>query len=298
MSGGYAGTDPGWSNSIRSHTGVTVDGVEPARIGEVPAVHRFGEMSKWVMAWAEDVYPDVKMARGLLLTDAYLLDVYHLESPRPRAFQWLAQTLGHAVPDHPVDWAQTRHLLGSLYDLERESSRVVGADPWAVTVLQETAGADRRWSGLGDAWFEKPVGVRLHMMGESGTLAYTALGPATAGEVNRLQEGAEEPGGLTVVAARNKARTTFIAVHEPFVDHPKLLEARLLARGDDMALIEVRHDAQRRDWIAVSWAEDAGTTRTLSHEGNTIEFRGHALLRFAADSSVRSEGGLVALAVP
>ena len=36
VSAGYAGTDPGWSNSIRSHASVLVDGLEPARVGELP----------------------------------------------------------------------------------------------------------------------------------------------------------------------------------------------------------------------------------------------------------------------
>ncbi len=228
----YSGVDPGYSNSSRSHSIVRVDFAEPRTIGEVPTANSFGKIAKYAAGFAEGVFPDVKQSRSLVLTREYLLDVSALSSPRPRHYQWIIQAIGRACPDDPTAWTPSRDLRGSLFDLANERSLVTGGD-WAVTVTQSSGGAHRKYSGLGDRWFDRRIGVKTTVLGESGTTAYVADAPVVQDSSGKWQGrdrfayGEDEPAATTIVANRRAKSTVFVALHEPFQDFPKLHEAGL-----------------------------------------------------------------------
>jgi hypothetical protein len=282
VSAGYAGTDPGWSGSIRSHCSVMVDNQEPGRTDDVQVRRAFNETVKFVSIRSDEVYPGVDQERALLLTGEYLLDVFSLRSDRPRSYLWLAHTLGRACPDNPSQWAPTSQLLGSVYDLARERSYVAGDKPWAVTAVQRSCGADRDFSGLGERWFQRRVGVRMTMLGEEGTVAYTALGPVRPGRQDRLNHGNIEPGAPTFAAARSKPATMFVALHEPFEDTHRLDYVGQLARTDDAVAVHVRGDGID-DRILVRLGDRSGEKITLTGNGETFTFADHAHIRVGRD---------------
>ncbi|MFP4140059.1 MAG: hypothetical protein ACLFVY_05805 [Phycisphaerae bacterium] len=291
VSGGYAGTDAGWSNSVRSHNGVMVDNREPRSIGIIPSPRRdFNKHVKFVAARGKGVYPDVDMTRALMLTGEYLFDVYALKSDRPRSYLWSAHTLGHLCPQRPTDWAKTRQLIGSVFDLTGERSYTPGEKQWTVTAYQTSAGAPRH-SGLGESWFKRRVGVRMTMLGEKGTTAYTAIAPATAGAKFRIRRSADEPGGASILAHRTAKQTMFVAVHEPYEDTHRIRDIQRIARTDDAVAVAIRGDGWT-DILAVRIGDDADELIELKRGPYRLSFRNYAYVRMTP-SKLSATGGLV-----
>jgi hypothetical protein len=291
VSGGYAGTDAGWSNSVRSHCGVMVDNREPRSIGIIPSPRRdFNRHVKFVAARGRDIYPDVDMTRSLMLTGEYLFDVFALKSDRPRSYLWSAHTLGHLCPDRPADWARTRQLIGSVFDLTGERSYTPGREQWTVTAYQTSAGAPRH-GGFPESWFDRRVGVRMTMLGEKGTTAYTAVAPATAGAKFRIKRGADEPGGASILAHRTARETMFVALHEPYEDTHRIRDIRRIARTDDAVAVAVRGDGWT-DVLAVRIGDDANEPIELGSGPYRVRFRNYAYVRMTPET-LSATGGLV-----
>lgn len=253
VSPGYAGTDPGWSASIRSHCAFMVDNAEPRTVGIIPAMFRYTDDVKIVSATATNVYPDVVQSRTLLLTKEYLLDITILDSDRARSFKWFTHTLGRACPDNPQEWARSHQLVGSIYDLDQEQSFVAGDRPWSVTAWQkpfaDRGGADR-------------IGVRISMLGSPGTVAYLAKAPMVPDARDRLDYGAQIVGHPSVVASRNATRTTFIALHEPFRNTWRIKTFRPIRQTDEAFAVAIAGEGFS-DRVMVSRGVGSGSPVTL-----------------------------------
>jgi hypothetical protein len=169
----YSGVDPGWSNSARSHSTVIVDFQEPKTIGPVDLQQKFSEHAKFIAARGQGIYDGIDQTRALVLTDDYLVDVFRLKSDTPRHYQWTIQAVGNAFPEPSgkQEWTPSFDLQGYQSDCANERSLASDED-WSVTVLQSSGGANRRFSGLGERWFEARIGSRITMFGEPGTTAY------------------------------------------------------------------------------------------------------------------------------
>ena len=282
----YTGVDPGYSNSSRSHSTVIVDNAEPKTIGEVPTRHDFGPLVKFAAARGRGIYEGVDQTRALMLTGEYLLDVFHVSSRRPRLYQWIIHTLGNACPGAPGAWARTRDLSGTLVDLGREWSLVTDGT-WSVTAVQSSGGANRAFSGFGERWFTRRVGVRTTMLGEAGTTAYHAWAPVVpdaaghwAGR-DRFAFGEDEPAGVAIVAVRRKPATTFVAVHEPFEGTARVWEVRRIAQTADAVCLRVAGVAGGGidDRLMLRLGDEAGKPIMLAGEGEAFRFVGHAFVR-------------------
>jgi hypothetical protein len=290
VSPGYAGTDPGWSNSARSHSTVIVDGREPSRRADFTTRHRFASEVKFTAVRSGGVFGDVEQTRALALTREYVLDVFALESPRPRAYHWLLHTLGHPCPDNPSEWVPSTLLTGALYDLRDVRSFLAGERPWAVTAVQPPSSRLRGATEPGDPRLvAQEVGLRVRMLGAPDTVAHYGLGPMRPGEMYRLNDGADIPGEPTLVAYRQTAATAFVALHEPFDRMPRVRAFRRIARTTDAVLVAVEGEDGINDRIALRWGPDAGQPTTLSDLRDSITFTGFAWIRIAADA-VRVHG--------
>ncbi|MFP3937617.1 MAG: hypothetical protein ACLFVW_04685 [Phycisphaerae bacterium] len=307
----YTGVDPAYSNSSRSHSTVMVDFAEPKTIGQVATRHDFGRLMKFAAERGYGIYDGVTQTRALMLTREYLLDAFHLASDRPRHYQWLIQTFGHACPDQPRAWTPTRDLVGSLFDVARERSLETDGT-WSVTAVQSSGGASRRFSGFGDRWFEQRIGVRTTVLGEGGTTAYHAWAPVVNDSPghwtgrDRFAYGEDEPAGVTIAAVRKKPETTFIAVHEPFRDSRRTASVRRVARGEDAFVVRVealaREDSPGEsgaftDYLMLRFGEDAEAPVTLGDASERFSFAGHGFVR-VADGRVDVEGGVREFCVP
>jgi len=310
---GYTGTDPGYSNSVRSHSAVMVDRREPAFLSRPLAVrHAFGSRVKFVAARGKGIFTGVDQTRALMLTRDYLLDVSHLVSDRPRDYLWQIHTFGQACPDNAAAWADSTDLRASLGDLGFERSCATDAT-WTVTAVQTSGTQNRDFSTFGPRWFTDRIGVRVTVLGEPGTRAYSAWAPVVSSIPgdwrgrNRFAYGEDEPAGVAVVATRRAAATMFVAVHEPFKGIHRLATVRRVAQTDDAVVLAVRtpalpkahpaRDASFTDFLMLRFGDRAGEPITLGDGDEQFTFADHAWVRHT-DQGVTVEGDLRALRLP
>ena len=300
----YTGVDPGWSNSMRAHMGVIVDSATPKTVGELPSRHDFAPEAKFFACRGKGIYDGVDQTRALVLTRDYLLDAFALASDRPRSYLWLAHTFGRACADEPNRWAPSADLRGPVPDLAGEESCATDGD-WAVTATQYTLGAHPKYGGLGKAFFDRRVGVRMTMLGEAGTTAYTAWTPVLHDwrgrwmARERFAYGAEEPAGVTFAAQRRKAATCFVALHEPFDGAPRIAEVRLIQRTDNAVGVAIRGQAGSGidDRVLIAFGDAADKPTTLSDGRETFTFTGYAFVRFGTGRLV-ARGSLQDMKLP
>ena len=304
----YSGVDPGYSNSARSHCTVIVDFAEPKTIGRCDVRHDFTPQVKFVAVRAKGIYDGVDQTRALFLTREYLLDVFHLESDRPRHYQWIMQTFGHLCPDRPELWTPSRDLVGSLFDLGRERS-ITTDNTWYVTAVQTSGGANRHFSGFGERWFDRRVGVKTLMVGEEGTTAYHAWSPVVQ-QANgqwrgrdRFCYGEDEPAAGAIVVSRRKAKTSFVALHEPFPGNWHIGGPLLVAQDANGMVVkawDVRLSSDQDlflDYLMVQLHGKRNKPITLGEKGTVFTFAGHAYVR-TTRHGVEAVGDLRGMVIP
>lgn len=293
---GYA---EGWSRSIQSHCGITVDGAEPNFTDATTVRKAFTEPVKFVAARSAHVYSGVDLTRSLMLTREYLLDVTHLASLSPRRYYWLLHTLGRNCPEQPQRWTDSE-LPGDLYPLKKVKALDAKDNVWSVTALQTCALEDPSKAKLPGQWYERKIGVTVRMLGGNNTTIYTAQTPLPVREYRdnngrkRRQELPSEAGGLTIVAARNTDRTTFVCLHEPFqAGKGRVVEFRPIQQtGDALAVTVVGEPgSQINDRLMLRLSDDYDKPVTLSGDGESYTFTDWAYLRIGRDQ-VQIRGNL------
>ncbi len=338
--------------------GVRVPVIElPAREGDDEGKNESGPR-------VQQMYPGVAMERCLILTDRYMVDLFHLESDTPRRYHWLVHALGHGHPEQPGQWQSTDDL-DRLLGPAREGGvpwidarrRDVGDSTWSLVALQSrTPEAEEQL--LGDGWYDREVGVRLTMLGEPDTLAYYArtpdalgarpvrqrgdraeqrfalprrdreydaadrgvtelellpLEPAEAPEEVEAEDGDEaedaprytfrdvrETGGVSIIAGREAAVTTFIVLHEPFERGRWHIDRfrRIAQQEEAVAVaIEGRDGAGVDDRVLLTFGTSPERVVTLGDEAESYTFSGAVLVRIGA-GQVDVTGDLRAMRLP
>ena len=213
---GYAS---GWSRSIQSHCGVTVDYAEPKFTDETRCHLASAGGYRSVAAASERVYPGVALVRGLTLTPRHLADITRLASKEPHDYTWILHALGRMrADDRP--WRPGK-LPGKLTPLRNVRVLRVGAKPWSVTIDQLCALDEASKAKLPRSWYDRRIGVRVSMLGAAGTTVYVADTPQPLvsrreGRKKVTVEVPSEVGGVTLIVTRRAATTSFISLHEPF----------------------------------------------------------------------------------
>jgi hypothetical protein len=285
VSGGYAGTDPGWSNGARSHSTVIVDGREPRRCGPAETRNLFRPSAKFASARSTGVYDGVDQTRAIALTREYALDVFALSSDLPRAYLWLLQGTGHACPDNPGDWAPSKLMTGLMYDVREVKSFVAESSPWAITMMQQPSTRLRAAGEPGGAGrTEQQIGVKVRMLGSPCTIASHGFGPMRPGDLYRLNDGDGLPGEPVIAVYRQATRTAFVALHEPFDRVPRIRSFRRIAQTDDAVFVAVSGEGGVDDRIALRWGPDAGKPLTLGDSRENVTFTGFAFFRIGPES--------------
>lgn len=285
MGGGYAGGDP-WRDHVRGQaSGVVVDGLQaqPIDNGESGISNErlrkhFSPPAKFVAIRAKPieveergkdgvvrkvvkaVYPGVDMERALVLTDEYLFDAFALSSETPRIYDW------HVTSPASLQGADAWTVLDASPDKAR------GAKPYLGGIRVSNVGtAD--WSAvLQQAHLPGGVGVKVWMLGADGTLLVCGKPPAV------------KDAGVTLMATRQAARTTFAALHEPFAENKTRIQRfeRLQETAQGLAVRVVGEGISDR--ILMRLGDDYETPLTLAGDGETFTFRDYALIRVKADA--------------
>ncbi|MCC5828026.1 MAG: hypothetical protein JJU36_01135, partial [Phycisphaeraceae bacterium] len=325
---GYAGGCP-WTDSVRGHAGVIVDNrqarfVDSGNHGTPNHIVRqdFSGSTRFTSIQARGVYPEVTQQRALFLTEEYMLDLFHLQGDSPHRFHWSIHAMGQHDPD-VGRWTPARLDPARFYNLEDErvASRLgnrpewylprdpvemkPGEESWTAAIMQNRNPHAGGSSALPDAWFQRQVGVRIHMLGEPGVDS-TIITGRTPTPIRRFRdrdpdtpdwrtEPAPEAdvGGTSLIVERtNTRKTTFIALHEPVERDWRPVEAfESVARNDRAVAVAVR-GANLNDRIMVTLLHDPDdeSWHTLAGEnGERFTFQSHAVIR-AGNGEVRITG--------
>jgi hypothetical protein len=153
-----------------------------------------------------------------------------------------------------------------------------------VTAVQTSGTQNERFSRMGPRWFQDRVGVRVTMLGEPGTRAYTAWAPVVSSVPgdwrgrNRFACGEDEPAGVAIVATRRAAVTTFAAVHEPFQTNHRIRSVRRVAQDARGLVVAVTGDTFT-DYLMVRFGDAALEPVTMGQGDETFTFRDYGYVR-------------------
>ncbi len=259
----------------------------------------------------KEVWPGVDMERALFLTREYLCDFYRLTSDKPHRYDWHVQGIGNLAAD--ANWKPTEELgLAELYDLNNRAVAARLADPiereryalkdvrklaprdaaWTATVLQNCAQPDVSGSVLGAAWYDRQIGVRVHMLGENGTKVFAGKSPesrrAPGKEPNKGDKSnlSNEVGGTTLLVRRQTADTVFAAVHEPFEKNsPRLQSVRRIAQSGQGIAVALAGQAASgiNDRVLYAFWDSRTEPVTLEGDGERFTFTNQAFIRIRGD---------------
>jgi hypothetical protein len=266
----------------------------------------------------KEVWPGVDMTRALFLTREYLYDITRLAADKPHRYDWHVHALGTAQADG--SWTPTDELRNRLYDLdnravaqrlsdpiERDRYQLTdvrkldaGDRPWTATVLQSCVLPDVAKSVLGKSWYDRKIGVRVHMLGEPGTAVYAGRSPEGRREPGKepnkgeRSDLANEVGGTTLLVSRHKPGTVFCALHEPLENaRPRVTDFRQFA-GNERALgVVVRGTTESGidDRILFRFWDEYDQPLTLAGDGESFTFSDRAFIRIGREK-VEVSGGL------
>jgi hypothetical protein len=266
----------------------------------------------------KEVWPGVDMERALFLTREYLFDVMRLRSDRPRQYDWQVHALGQLAAND--DWKPDVLGLDQLYAMTNRAIARLLADPveaeryglkdvrrleadgaaWTATIRQDCALTNVADGALGRAWYERQIGVRVHMLGEAGTTVFAGRSPesrrvpgkeANKGDKSNLPN---EVGGTTLLVRRTAPATVFAAVHEPFEKNtPRLASVTRLAQGKDGVAVAVRGQAGTgiNDRLLYSFWDSHTAPVTVEADGESFTFTDRAFVRISTEK-VEASGHL------
>lgn len=259
----------------------------------------------------KEVWPGVDMERALFLAREYMCDIYRLSSDKPRQYDWSVHALGNFVANEK--WAATDELtLDKLYDLknravakhledpiERERYAIkdvkklaAGEAAWSATILQNCALPEIKNSVMGAAWYERQIGVRVHMLAETGTTVYAGRTPesrrAPGKEPNKGDKSnlPNEIGGTTLLVRRQAAETTFAAVHEPFEKNvPRIESIRRIAQTKEAVALSIqgKPEAPLNDRVLYAFWGSETKPLTLTADGESFTFVDRLFLRIGSE---------------
>jgi hypothetical protein len=269
----------------------------------------------------KEIWPGVDLERALFLTQEYLFDIFKLKSDRPRQYDWHVHALGLAQMN-PA-WQPSDDLNGRLFDLtnraiarllsdpvERDRYQMkavhklaAGGEPWTATVLQTCALPDASQSVLGQAWYDRKVGVHVQMLAEPGTTVYMGRTPTsrTIGgrEKNKgeLSDLTNESGGTTLMVSRRAPATVFVALHEPFTNAaPRVANFRRIQQNEQGVAVAVAGPpgSGLDDRLLFRFWDGYNQPLTLAGGGESFTFADRAFIRVSKDT-VEVSGDLRAM---
>ncbi len=268
-----------------------------------------------------EVWPGIDMTRALFLTREYLFDIHQLTSQTPRLYDWHVHALGRAQLD--AGWKPTDELKDKLYDssnrqvakrledpIERDRYQLkdvhrldAGDQPWSFTALQTCALPDVAQSVLGRNWYDRKIGVRVSMLGEGTSRAFSGKSPesrtvpgreANKGDRSTLPN---EVGGVTLIVERKTPATVFVALHEPFKDgQPRIASFRRIQQTDQGIAVAVvgKPGSGINDRVLFRFWPDHEKPLTLAGDGESFTFTDRLYIRIS-DDRVDVSGGLGAM---
>ncbi|MFZ1753344.1 MAG: heparinase II/III family protein [Caldilineaceae bacterium] len=238
-----------WYRQTASHNTVTIDGYsQPEATGELCVFRGEGpfQVADAKVGWGDGagVYAGVSMRRVVLARPDYFLDLFLVEAPQPRRFDWLYRNVGvlhTALPlaDYPALCSE-----GQGYQHMREPQQ---------------ARVDGDWQAR---WELSAGGLQLLAAGAGNGQVLTAATPGNP----------PSDCGSTLIQRRFGTSAVFLTLFHPCADTPDVTGVEWMG-SDPLAagqtgcrvtlgnlredwLIQFRPDLPQPDWFAASAAEE------------------------------------------
>jgi hypothetical protein len=272
----YEPTFLNWGREGIGHNTLLVDHQSP-KPGPFTTRQAFRPEFKF-FAVTGSAFENVTQTRALALTPEYLVDVFHArdKQDQARTFDWVMHGFGRLYPGNPAAYRPSDALVPYYWWIDNERSRRTDAT-WQVDWVQKSAGALPGAQPLGKEWFGQTAGVRLTMLGERGTEVFHGDGPITDSPPYHRLEGNPEGSLPLVVARRQAAATTFVAVHEPYAKQTTLRTIRRISERAGSIGLELESETFS-DLVLI--ALEPGQWHTLRWWwGNEVTFKDHAHIR-------------------
>jgi hypothetical protein len=298
----YENLSIGWTRCSPSHNTVLVDEQDTRNATPTGIRHEFSPGVKFLAVSASGVFEGVDQTRALLLTREYLLDLFHLASRFPHAYDYLIHSFGKAQPSQSEQYKPSDALKRRYWLLDNVHARSTD-QPWSMDfVIREEAGA--RKGKYGNEWYDHTAAVRVTMAAEPGTLvAHGVWGDELAQLVAKHHKGAVMDRLNALLVRRSGRETVFATVHEPYAgaDQPRV--TRVTKLGESAEAIVVRVETPEfTDYAAVAFGPQANSPEHVvalsDPPGAAVAFRNYGYLRVARDGAVTARGGWTGWRLP
>jgi hypothetical protein len=237
-----------WYRQTASHNTVTVDGQsQPEASGELRFFQGDGlfQVADAGVSWPDEtgVYAGLSMRRVVLARPDYFLDIFTVEAPQPRRFDWLYRTMGSLHTSLPLADYPGIDAEGQGYQHIDGARQAVSRGEWQ---------AEWRLSSGGLALFAP------------GTKDGEVLTGVTPGNPPTDQ-------AVTLIQRRFGTTAVFVTLFHPYADSPTISAVEWMANDGSTAgwagcrvtvggqreqwLIRLQPDRIAPDWGAASEAE-------------------------------------------
>ncbi len=291
----YESSAIGWTRHSCSHNTLLVDEQDTANAQPTAIRHEFSPEVKYLATSAEGVFEGVEQTRALLLTDEYLLDVFHATSQLPHDYDYLLHCLGkgRAVGG---SYRPAGNIIGRYWVIEDKQAMTTD-QPWAFEFVQQDP-AGSRGGNYGKPWYDHAAHVRVSMAGEPGTVVVQGRwGEAYA---KLIKKGELDDLASLCVRREGVPQTVFIATHEPYAngERPAIRGVTKLAQSEAAALVRVDADTFT-DYAAVSFGPQDDDAAHLLGDGNVcLQFHDYAYVRVSKAGAATVRGKVVGLRLP
>lgn len=197
-----------------AHNGLVVDGASQERANS-GVVTQFAASTpvQMVRVVSEDVYPDVRLQRTILLNGDYLIDIYDVASDNPHTYDWVYHNVGEF----------------STEDVDFQSAETSIGESGGYEYLQgvQSAETDTDWQGQ---WQVAPgKQVRINVLGEPDTTYFSAEGPIAA----RVGDEMAEELLPVLISRREMTGTQFVSIIQPYSDDKGAITISPLSLTDE-----------------------------------------------------------------
>lgn len=269
-----------WTAEGIGHSTLLIDHESPAP-GKQATRHEFTPEVKF-FAIQGSAFDKSVQERALLLTDNYLVDFFRAADTegRERTFDWVVHGLGRLYPGNPAAYRPSLDLVPYYGWIDHERSRAFDGS-WQADWVQSRAGILEREGKAA----ETETGVRVTVLGASGTRVYVGEGPLVDGPPHHRLDGHPEPSCPLVLVRRKASAATYAAVHEPYSDRPSIRSVSLLHESPEG--IGVKVDAEGfSDRLLVGFGSSSSTILLRAPEGEAFRFAGYGFVRMTGQTVV------------
>ena len=283
----YENPSVGWTRNSIAHNTMLVD--ESETKNAEPTGVRFESTPdiKFLATSASGVFDGVNQTRALLLTQDYLLDLFHAASNVPHTYDYVLHSFGKIMPVDQKQFSTSREL-GKRYSLVQDQQAMNARGGWSVDFLIKDQPAAEK-SKYGREWYSHSAALRLTASDDQATLVVHGTGPDMLPMLVARRTGIQD--------------TVFSFTHEPYTGEaqPKITHVTKIARTQDA--IVVRIDAKDyTDYAAVAFGPQKNLPNHVIVSDNdtrtVFAFRNYGFIRVVGNERIIARGGWIGFRLP